>query len=489
MNKKKFNFIVFGGSGDLAERKIFPALFSLYCRRYLPDEVNFFAFARTSLTPQAFRHKISSNLTCRYFPDKSSCDKLIKGFLSRCHYISGRYDSVKSFERLYDTVRTFNGEGLAKNIFYLAVPSCVFDDIAAGLSCAENVIEEELLNSKLVIEKPFGHNRSSSDLLTESLRRGFREDQIYRIDHYLGKEMVQNLLVLRFANRFLEPLWSSEHIEKVKIIWTEDRGVFGRGKYFDNYGIIRDVMQNHLLQILALVAMEEPASLHADDIRNQKVELLEAVNAIVPNSVLTGQYSSAVYKGVNVAGYTDEPSVPQNSMTPTFAKIALNIDNERWRGTPFEMVAGKGMPASKAEVRIKFKKADNEIFCDLGKCPEQNEMIIRIQPDEGFHFKISTKQPGSKIGFAVKDLDLSYNQAFTGELLPEAYENLILDIIRGKKELFIRDDELSASWDILMPVLNYLEKKKIVPEHYPFGSCGPEQDVHEKDCPCSASKS
>jgi glucose-6-phosphate 1-dehydrogenase len=153
------------------------------------------------------------------------------------------------------------------------------------------------------------------------------------------------------------------------------------------------------------------------------------------------------------------------------------------------MIAGKGMPTSKAEVRIKLKKADNEIFCDLGKCPEQNEMIIRIQPDEGFHFRISTKQPGSKIGFAVKDLDLSYDQAFTGELLPEAYENLILDIIRGKKELFIRDDELSASWDILMPVLNYLGREKIVPEHYPFGSCGPEQDVHKKDCPCSASES
>jgi glucose-6-phosphate 1-dehydrogenase len=316
------------------------------------------------------------------------------------------------------------------------------------------------------------------------LTDGFSEEQIFRIDHYLGKEMVQNLLVLRFANQFFEPLWNSKYIEKVELLWTEDLGVYGRGKYFDNYGIIRDVMQNHLLQILALIGMEEPGSLTADAIRDRKVELLENVKPVVPGGVQIGQYTGAVYKGVNVSGYRDEPSIPENSLTPTFARIKLKIDNDRWRDTRFVMTAGKGMRESKAEVRIKFRKKSGGIFCDFGKCPEPNELIIRIQPNEGFHFKITTKAPDGKLDFAVKDLDLSYHRVFNNPVLPEAYENLLLDVMSGNKELFIRDDELGASWDILMPVLNYLKLQKLVPEPYPFGSCGPKPFFKEADCPC-----
>jgi glucose-6-phosphate 1-dehydrogenase len=233
-------------------------------------------------------------------------------------------------------------------------------------------------------------------------------------------------------------------------------------------------MQNHLLQILSLVAMEEPISLNADDIRDRKVELLKNVQAIVPEGVLTGQYAGGIYKGANVSGYADEPGVPDDSLTPTYAKIKLKINNDRWRNTPFVMTAGKGMLASKTEVRVKFKSMHGGIFCGLGKCPEPNELIIRIQPNEGFHFRIATKAPGGKMEFVEKDLDLSYHLAFNNHALPDAYENLLLDVMSGNKELFIRDDELSASWDILMPALNYLESEKIAPELYPFGSEGPE---------------
>jgi len=222
--------------------------------------------------------------------------------------------------------------------------------------------------------------------------------------------------------------------------------------------------------------------LKADDIRDRKVELLKAVKALVPEGILTGQYSGAIYKGANVASYADESAVPDASLTPTFARIKLQIDSERWRGTPFIMTAGKGMPESKTEVRIKFKSKHNSIFCELGKCPEPNELIIRIQPNEGFHFKITTKAPGGKLEFVEKDLDLSYHLAFNNPVLPDAYENLLLDVISGNKELFIRDDELSASWNILMPVLDYLDMEKIIPELYPFGSNGP--DIFHENVKC-----
>ncbi len=483
--KKPLNIIVFGASGDLAERKIFPAFFTLYGRGYLPDNTRFFGFARSNWSHQEFRDKISGSLTCRY-ESEIGCGDLSRNFLSNCYYISGQYESQQSFRKLnklFDFIDELNDGMESDYIFYFAVPSNVFADISLNLSTA---LEGRNAKSrtKLVIEKPFGRDRKSSDELTWILADGFSEEQIFRIDHYLGKEMVQNLLVLRFANQFFEPLWNSKYIEKMELLWTEDLGVYGRGKYFDNYGIIRDVMQNHLLQILALIGMEEPASMDADAIRDRKVELLENVKAIVPGGVQAGQYTGAVYKGVNVSGYRDEPSVPDDSLTPTFARIKFKIDNERWRDTRFVMTAGKGMRESKAEVRIKFKGKSGGIFCNLGKCPKPNELIIRIQPNEGFHFKITTKAPDSKLDFAVKDLDLSYNRAFNNPVLPEAYENLLLDVMAGNKELFIRDDELRASWDILMPVLNYLKLQKVVPEPYPFGSCGLKPVFKETDCPC-----
>ncbi|MFA7230643.1 MAG: glucose-6-phosphate dehydrogenase [Victivallaceae bacterium] len=471
---KTVNIVVFGGSGDLAQKKIFPALFSLFCRNYLPQNINFFAFARTSLSQEAFRKKISSSLTCRYSPEQSHCKILVHEFLERCHYVSGQYDSGKSYDEIYAAIKAVSGGMPSENIFYFAVPSNVYMEIASGLICAENICEKELANSKLVLEKPFGRDRHSSDLLTEALTGVFDEKQIYRIDHYLGKEMVQNLLVLRFANLFLEPLWSKQYIEKVEIVWEENAGVFGRSKYFDDYGIIRDVIQNHLLQILALTAMEEPASLSAEDIRCRKVELLNSVKATLLDKTLTGQYGNAVYKGVMVSGYTDEQAIPDDSQTPTFARINFEIDNDRWHGVPFVISAGKGMNKSVTEVRVKLKAKGNSMFCSIGKCPEPNELVIRIQPNEGFHFKITTKSPGDKLNFAIKDLDLSYIRAFNNSVLPEAYETLLLDVICGNKELFISSDELQVSWDILMPVLRYLEEHKVKPETYPFGTVFPD---------------
>ncbi|MCF6176955.1 MAG: glucose-6-phosphate dehydrogenase [Victivallaceae bacterium] len=469
----KLNIIVFGASGDLAAKKIFPALFSLYSRRLLPEQVNFYGFSRSAFTDEEFRDRITATLTCRYTPDHS-CEKFMHDFLARCFYCRGDYNDSAAYEQLEQLMcGKDNEDDHTALLFYLAVPPTLYVDIATAMKAAGLVHENDLPHwSRVIIEKPFGRDRESSDQLTKQLGTLFSENNTYRIDHYLGKEMVQNLLVLRFANQIFQPLWNRAYIQRVELIWSEDLGINERGGYFDHYGIIRDVIQNHLMQIIALLAMEEPLSLSAKDVRDRKVELLRAIAPVKPDELVVGQYASAMFNGVRVSGYLDDPSVPNDSITPTFARMTLYIDNERWRGVPFHITAGKGLSSKKTEVKIVFKHVGSNIFCNLDRCPPLNELIFRIQPSEGLHFNIITKRPGTKIDFTTKEIDLSYQNAFAGEVIPEAYENLILDAVNGNKQLFIREDELQAAWDILTPALHHLEQQKIVPKPYKFGSNG-----------------
>ncbi|MBU8901382.1 MAG: glucose-6-phosphate dehydrogenase [Victivallales bacterium] len=453
---KNLDIVVLGASGNLAQTKIFPALFALFSQGLLPEKVKFYGFARSQLSQTEFKEQIMPNLTCRYTPDHS-CGDFVEKFLERSYYCNGKYDSIDGLNSLASHLTKD-----ANRIFYMALPPEIFPMLTKSIAMAGLLGSDADKWVRVVIEKPFGRDRASSDELNSELLKEFSEKQIYRIDHYLGKEMVQNIMVLRFANQIFKPLWNSKYIKCVEIDWQENIGVEGRGGYFDNYGIIRDVVQNHLLQLVTLVAMDEPESLDADVIRDRKLAVLHDIEIVNIEDLILGQYTN----------YTDDPMVPDKSLTPTFVNVKLKIDNAEWRDVPFVIRAGKGLNAKKNEIRILFRKPEGNIFCQLDNCPPANELIIRIQPDEGIHFNIVSKVPGLKMQFQEKDLDLSYKSAFGDAIIPEAYESLLLDVINGEKALFIRNDELEAAWDIFTPVLRYIEENKIKPENYVFGSKG-----------------
>jgi glucose-6-phosphate 1-dehydrogenase len=463
--EKPLEIVVVGASGDLAGKKIFPALFSLFCQGLLPEDVSFIGFARSGFTDAEFRERISRTLTCRYTPGKDSCAGKTEDFLSRTSYRQGKYGDPESYAAMKDALPSDSNK-----IFYLSIPPSVFAETAEALGASGLAGTAGESWTRIVVEKPFGKDRSGFDELNSALSAVFPESWIYRIDHYLGKEMVRNIQVLRFANEIFKPVWNSHHIARVEISWAEDIGVEGRGGYFDNYGIIRDVMQNHLLQMLALIAMEPPPTLDAADIRNRKVELLRAIPPIRPEDAVIGQYTAGKLNGVGHPGYREDPTVPDDSRTPTFAGITLEVNNERWEDTEFAITAGKALDKRESSIRIVFKTSKHNLFCSLGVCPMPNELVVRIQPNEGVTLKISTKAPGAEMSFHTKELDLAYSKVFSGDIIPEAYENLILDVVKGDKSLFIRDDELQAAWDIFTPLLHHLEENEVEPVPYSFGT-------------------
>lgn len=478
--ENKQDIIIFGASGDLARKKVFPAFFSLFSRGLLPEKVKFYGFARSDMTQQEFRDKITMHLTCRYTPEKS-CQQEMNKFLSRCEYVRGDYQNGDDYKKLLKIIDDANDGKQINRLFYLAVPPSLFAPVSQCLG-NNNLIfpDNQEIWSRVIIEKPFGRCRKSSDELMGELSKYFTEKQTYRIDHYLGKEIVQNIMVFRFANLVFQPIWNAKYMEKIEILWAEDQGIDERGGYFDHYGIIRDVIQNHLFQVLSLITMDEPKSLAANDIRDKKVEVLKHIKPVNQQDVVVGQYTQSKINGVRVSGYLDDPTVHEDSITPTFAFVKLKIDNERWQGMPIEITAGKGLKERKAEVKITFKKPCGNVFCKLKCCQLANSLEIRIQPDEGFNFVIATKEPGTKMELMHKKLDLSYDTAFPDGKLPDAYENLLLDAITGDKTLFIRNDELEIAWDILTPVLEKMENEKIKPVLYEFGSWGPEVERYKK---------
>jgi len=466
------SIVVIGASGDLARRKIYPALFALYCQGCLPERFHIFGFARSSFGAGEFRKRISDHLTCRYTP-QGQCDLRMREFLDRCHYVSGAYESTDSFLDLFAIMRESEDRRPTNRLFYLATPPAIFLDVARAIGNAGLVdCDGQGPWSRVVLEKPFGRDRQSSDELTRAMAEVFREDQTFRIDHYLGKEVIQNLLVLRFANLVFEPIWNHHFIESVHIEWKEDLNLAGRAGYFDQYGIIRDVMQNHLTQILALVAMEPPRRLDATCIAAEKVKTLRSVPPLQVQDVVVGQYSRAERSEKLFPAYIEEPEVPDDSRTPTYAMARLSVDNTRWKDVPFLMTAGKGLEDRMTVIRIRFRPVPASMFCVAQDCPEANELVIRVQPDEAIHLSLVNKRPGMNFELDTKQLDLQYRAAFS-EQIPDAYESLILDVIRGDASLFIRSDELQAAWDIFTPLLHALEQQRIQPHPYPFGSCGP----------------
>ncbi|KAJ7528797.1 hypothetical protein O6H91_15G020700 [Diphasiastrum complanatum] len=462
---------VVGASGDLAKKKIFPALFALFYEGCLPKHFTVYGYARSKMTNEELRTMISRTLTCR-IDQRENCGDKIEKFLQRCFYQSGQYNSEEDFSRLDKALKEHEGIRLANRLFYLSIPPDIFIEVAR---CASLRTSSSKGWTRVIVEKPFGRDSESSAELTRGLKNYLTEEQIYRIDHYLGKELVENMSVLRFSNLVFEPLWSRQYIRNVQLIFSEDFGTEGRGGYFDNYGIIRDIMQNHLLQILALFAMEPPVSLDAEDMRNEKVKVLRSMRPLKLEDVVVGQYKSHYKGGIKYPGYTDDKTVPRNSITPTFAAAALFIDNARWDGIPFLMKAGKALHSRRTEIRVQFRHVPGHLFkrsfgMDLDHAT--NELVIRVQPDEAIYLKINNKVPGLGMRLDRSNLNLLYSDRYSREI-PDAYERLLLDAIEGERRLFIRSDELDAAWSLFTPLLKDLEEKKVAPELYPYGSRGP----------------
>lgn len=460
------SIVVLGASGDLAKKKTFPALFNLYRQGFLqPREVYIFGYARTKLSDDGLRDRLRGHLDQGKGTSSSHSEDVSK-FLQLIKYVSGSYDSEDGFQLLDKEIseheKSKNSQkGSSRRLFYLALPPSVYPSVCKMIRiCCMN--DSNLGGwTRIVVEKPFGKDLSSAEELSAQLGGLFNEEQIYRIDHYLGKELVQNLLVLRFANRLFLPLWNRDNIDNVQIVFKEDFGTEGRGGYFDEYGIIRDIIQNHLLQVFCLVAMEKPSSLKPERIRDEKVKVLQSVLPIADEDVVLGQYE----------GYTDDPTVPDDSNTPTLASVVLRIHNERWEGVPFILKAGKALNSRKAEIRIQFKDVPGDIF----KCKNQgrNEFVIRLQPSEAMYMKLTVKEPGLEMATVQSELDLSYRQRYQGVTIPEAYERLILDTIRGDQQHFVRRDELKAAWEIFTPLLHRIDKGELKSLPYKPGSRGP----------------
>ncbi|KAG2540100.1 glucose-6-phosphate 1-dehydrogenase, chloroplastic-like isoform X2 [Panicum virgatum] len=462
---------VVGASGDLAKKKIFPALFALFYEDCLPEHFTVFGYARSKMNDEELRTMISTTLTCR-IDKRENCGDKMEQFLQRCFYQSGQYNTEEGFAELDRKLKEKEEGRLPNRLFYLSIPPNIFVDVVRS---ASRTASSSTGWTRFIVEKPFGRDSESSGELTRSLKKYLAEEQIFRIDHYLGKELVENLSVLRFSNLVFEPLWSRNYIRNVQLIFSEDFGTEGRGGYFDNYGIIRDIMQNHLLQILALFAMETPVSLDAEDIRNEKVKVLRSMRQLKVEDVVVGQYKGHTRGGRSFPGYADDPTVPKGSVTPTFAAAALFIDNARWDGVPFLMKAGKALHTRRAEIRVQFRRVPGNLYrrnigTDLDKAT--NELVLRVQPDEAIYLKINNKVPGLGMRLDRSNLNLLYSERYRREI-PDAYERLLLDAIEGERRLFIRSDELDAAWAIFTPVLRELEDRRVAPELYPYGSRGP----------------
>lgn len=464
--KENTAIVVFGASGDLAKKKTFPALFGLYREGYLAESTKIYGYARSKLSTEDLRARIKGFFKT---PTEESKGK-VEGFLKLIHYIAGPYDQPEGFQELNNEIVAFEKErGVTEphRLFYLALPPSAFVTVAKQVKA--NVYATNGI-TRIIVEKPFGHDLQSSRELQEQLSPLFTEEEIYRIDHYLGKEMVKNMFVLRFGNQILNSSWNRDHIQSIQISFKEPFGTEGRGGYFDNIGIVRDVMQNHLLQVLTLLTMDRPASFDPESVRDEKVKVLKAVAPIDFNDIIIGQYGKS--EDGSKPAYLDDETVKPGSKAVTFAALTLNIQNERWDGVPIILRAGKALNDGKVEVRIQYKKVASGIFEDM----PTNELVIRIQPDEAVYIKLNAKTPGLSTSSQITELDLTYSSRYQSFWIPEAYESLIRDALHADHSNFVRDDELDVSWKLFTPFLEHVEGPDgPAPTVYPYGSRGPEQ--------------
>jgi glucose-6-phosphate 1-dehydrogenase len=463
--------VIFGASGDLTRRKLIPALFSLFQRKLLPKNFAVLGASRTPLSDEDFRKKAGEFL---------SDGKEIDEFKKLLFYEPVSPTESEDFKKLDSRLESLCKErNIPPNyIFYLSTPPLVYETISRNLE-KQGMERSENHFRRLVVEKPFGTNLESARSLNKSLLVSFAENQIYRIDHYLGKESVQNLLVTRFANGIFEPLWNRNFIERIEVTSAEEIGVEGRSGYYEQAGALRDMLQNHLLQLVGFVAMEPPVVIEADAIRNEIVKVFQSIRPItgeeVAKSVVRGQYVASVIQGEHVRGYREEPGVRPDSRTETFAAMRFFIDNWRWAGIPFYIRTGKKLPARITEIVIHFKQVPHHLFNHSGiSGSENNRLIIRIQPNEGILLQFKMKTPGAGFHAQTVDMDFLYTD-LANVHLPSAYERLLLDCMLGDATLYSRRDAVEEAWKFVQPIMDAWENDPRIPVYgYPAGTWGPE---------------
>ncbi|CAB4638961.1 unannotated protein [freshwater metagenome] len=469
------SLVIFGVTGDLSRKKLMPAVYDLANRGLLPPGFALVGFARRDWADQDFGDQVKESV--KQYARTPWSEDVWEQLATGIRFVSGEFDDDAAFDRLKETIEKLDKErGTNGNhAFYLSIPPKAFAQVCQQLSRSGLASPKPDEFRRVVIEKPFGHDLESSRVLNDVVESVFPPESVFRIDHYLGKETVQNILALRFANQMFEPLWNANHIDHVQITMAEDIGVGGRAGYYDGIGAARDVIQNHLLQLLALTAMEEPVSFDADDLRAEKEKVLSAVR--LPKDLgkhtARGQYAGGWQGGEHVLGFLEEDGMNPESISETYAAMRLDINTRRWAGVPFYLRAGKRLGRRVTEIAVVFKRAPQQLFAEsqtsaLGA----NALVIRVQPDEGVTIRFGSKVPG--VGMQVRDvtMDFGYGHAFT-EASPEAYERLILDVLLGDAPLFPRHKEVELSWMILDPIEKFWEQQPGQPEQYRPGTWGP----------------
>jgi glucose-6-phosphate 1-dehydrogenase len=486
-----FTLVIFGATGDLTARKLVPALYGLF-REGLIREFKIVGFARRPWSDEDFRGEVAGMLEASFADGLSR--ELGEEFLRRVFFVSGTFQDDEGYRSLR---LRFGGD--PGKIYYLAAPPGEYEPIIrglgeAGLAGAEGPQGDPpgggaedrdgraggaRVFTRIIVEKPFGYDRATARKLNHCLARSFREEQIYRIDHYLGKETVQNVMVLRFGNGVFEPFWNSRYVDHVQITMAETLGVSGRGSYYDRAGALRDIVQNHLLQLVCLVAMEPPNDLHADSIRTEKVKVLKSIKPIGPEAVavdtVRGQYAKGIVEGREVLPYGREEGVDPSSGTETYAAMRLQLDSWRWTGVPFFLRTGKRLARRTTEIAVQFKLPPHLLFPSLKPDPSlANMLVLRIQPDEGIMLDFNAKIPGFSMDMRPVIMDFSYGSSF-GDDLPEAYERLLLDAFLGDATLYTRADEVETAWAFVDSVRDGWEEAGTLLRLYPSGSSGPEE--------------
>jgi glucose-6-phosphate 1-dehydrogenase len=467
---------IFGATGDLAKRKLLPAIYNLAHEGALPERFNLIGLSRGDIGDDGFREQAREAI--RQFSRREPDDKVLSSLVERMRYVSASFDDPNGYDELGKIMDEFDEDaGTAFNrLFYLSTAPSFFPVIAEALG-EHRLDTREDAEVRIIVEKPFGTDLDSAVELNRRLLAVFDESQIYRIDHYLGKETVQNMLVLRFANMIFEPLWNRSYVDNVQITAAEDIGIGTRAGYYDHSGALRDLIQNHLLQLLTILTMEPPVSLTANEVRDEKVKILHAINppAVedVPQIAVRAQYTRGSVGGEEVPGYLEEEGVPDDSHTETFAAVKLKIDNWRWAGVPFYLRTGKRLPRKTTEIAVTLKPVPHLAFRQKGSLGVQpNQLILAVQPNEGVSLSLVAKIPGARLAVRPVNMEFLYGTSFMSQS-PEAYERLILDTMRGDPTLFARDDEVEAAWGICDPILKAWQSTDGELPQYPAGTPGP----------------